>query len=189
MKIYQYKDYDEYVTAQTEANLIKINLVHVSKVTIKKIVKLHGHAESVLCHGTRNAAEQKFFKEFYPGADIVGTEISYSATQFPMTVQWDFHKENTDWIGRFDIVYSNSFDHSIDPVKALTVWQNQLTNNGKIYLEHSFHVRARSWDPLEIEVNELLDLFEQVGLTVLSQEKTQSNTKWPSEVFQLGKKI
>jgi hypothetical protein len=69
MKIYQYQNYNEYVQAQTEANVEKINLVHVSEDTIKKIVELHNSdAKHILCHGTRNGAEQIFFKILYPDA-------------------------------------------------------------------------------------------------------------------------
>ena len=190
MKIYQYQNYKEYVQSQTEANVEKINLIHVAEDTIRKIVESHNNSvECVLCHGTRNGAEQRFFKKFYPDAQVIGTEISHTATQFDMTVQWDFHKVKDEWCNYFDIVYSNSFDHSIDPVTALSVWRDQLNNQGKIYLEHSFHVKSRSWDPLEIEVDELLKLFKQVGLSVEVELPTRSKTGLASHIFKLGKQL
>jgi hypothetical protein len=190
MKIYQYQNYEEYVQSQTEANVEKINLIHVAEDTIRKIVELHNNSvEYVLCHGTRNGAEQRFFKKFYPDSQVIGTEISHTATQFDMTAQWDFHKVKDEWCNHFDIVYSNSFDHSIDPVTALSVWRDQLNNQGKIYLEHSFHVKSRSWDPLEIEVDELLKLFKQVGLSVEVELPTRSKTGLASHIFKLGKQL
>ena len=44
-----------------------------------------------LCHGTRTGKEQEWFRK-YLSCDVVGTEISETATQFPFTIQWDFHK-------------------------------------------------------------------------------------------------
>ena len=188
MKIYQYQDYAEYVQAQTQANVEKINLVHVTDYTIRHVAQYHGAADHIMCHGTRNGAEQKLFLKYYPSADIMGTEISHTATQFDMTVQWDFHEQREDWIGRFDIVYTNSFDHSIDPKKALTTWRHQLNHQGRIYLEHSFHVRSRAWDPLEIQSDELEQLFAQVGLTILEQMPTNSKTGLRSHLYQLAAK-
>ena len=185
MKIYPYKDYQEYVQAQTEANLQKIKLVHVTRNTVSHISRMHGPASMILCHGTRNAAEQKLFQQFYPQATIIGTEISHTAADFPMTVQWDFHDRRQDWIRQFDIVYTNSFDHSIDPSKALTTWSEQLHDQGCLYLEHSFHVKSRSWDPLEIEINELEDLFVDIGLEILSITPTSAKTGLGSQIYQL----
>lgn len=185
MKIYQYTDYQEYVKVQTEANVEKINLVHVTENTIRCIAQKHGPAGSIMCHGTRNGAEQKLFGKYYPDATIIGTEISFTAGDFPLTVQWDFHHDRPDWINKFDIVYSNSFDHSIDPRGALTTWSDQLTDLGCLYLEHSFHVKSRAWDPLEIQSDELEHLFSQVGLCVLSTTPTSAATGLKSLMYQL----
>lgn len=37
----------------------------------------------------------------------------------------------------FDLVYSNSLDHSFDPKLALTVWLEQLNPTGKLVIELS----------------------------------------------------
>lgn len=70
-----------------------------------------GEAKTVLCHGTRNEKEQKLFLKKYPNAEIVGTEISHTAKDFPLTVQWDFHDIKDEWIGKFFIFFKgrNSF--------------------------------------------------------------------------------
>ena len=101
------------------------------------------------------------------------------------TVQWDFHHARPDWINKFDIVYSNSFDHSIDPSGALATWSDQLTDLGRLYVEYSFHVKSRAWDPLEIQSNELEHLFSQVGLCVLSTTPTSAATGLKSLMYQL----
>ena len=90
-----------------------------------------------LCHGTRQGKEQKWFAAHLPGCDVLGTEIADSATQFPQTVQWDFHDENPDWLGRAAFVYSNSWDHAYDPKKAFTTWVGSLKPGGVMLLDCS----------------------------------------------------
>lgn len=169
MKLYEYKDYKEYVTEQIKANKRKLGKIWVDEKTIKKIYSIQPNANNILCHGTRNAAEQTFFKKYYSNANIIGTEISDTALNFPMTIRWDFHNENKDWLGVFDIVYSNSWDHSIDPVKSLSTWAKQLNPNGQLYLEHAMDEddnRSKASDPLEIYEDEILDILTQLDLTL-----------------------
>ena len=175
MKIWKYKNYEEYVEAQTRANVKKINLKWVEESTIAKIHSWVPFATSILCHGTRNAAEQKFFKKYYSHANIVGTEISHTAKNFPMTVQHDFHEVKDEWISKFDILYTNSFDHSYDPIKCLNTWKNQLSDNGIMFVEHAHsevNNRSRAIDPLEISIEELLELLKEVGLNAIIKDNT-----------------
>lgn len=172
MKVYKYDSYEDYVEAQTRANVIKIKNIWVKEATVHKIKSLHGDAETILCHGTRNAAEQKYFKGVYPQAEVIGSEISHTAKDFPMTVQQDFHEPREEWIGKFDIIYSNSFDHSYDPEKSLSTWRDQLSPNGRMYIEHGYDEEVnvcKATDPLQIFHEELLELFESVGLTYESE--------------------
>jgi len=170
MKIYQYETEEQYWQAQEEANIKKLNKVWVQRITIEKIKTRIPQALTILCHGTRNAAEQKYFKEFYPSAEILGTEISKTATQFPMTVQWDFRKENVKWRDNYDIVYSNAFDHSNCPAETLDVWKNQVKHNGVLVIEHGYTSkdnRMRKSDPLEISLEELEKLFVDHELNII----------------------
>jgi hypothetical protein len=85
-----------------------------------------------------------------------------------MTIEHDFMEQKEEWIKNFDIVYSNAFDHSIDPEKTLLVWRDQLSIGGRMYLEYA---EAQSIcdpnDPLDaskIEVEELIKkYFVKVG--------------------------
>ena len=101
MKIYKYSNHEEYIDIQTKANIRKLNNVWVDKETISKIYEMVPIAAFILCHGTRNAAEQKYFKHFYPYAEIIGTEISHTASKFEMTIQHDFHEIKEEWINKF----------------------------------------------------------------------------------------
>ncbi len=173
MKIHKYKNYEEYVAEQTAGNKLKLKHVFVKKQTMQKIKEMRPNAKSVLCHGTRNGAEQRFFQEVY-GKDIevMGSEISDTATQFPNTTEWDFMKVNPDWVGRYEVVYSNSFDHCFEPVETLKVWAGQLVEGGSLFIEHSFdpkNNKSRAMDPLELSKEEFLQCVEQAGLRVVAE--------------------
>lgn len=166
MKIHQYRNYAHYVRAQTEANREKIDHVWVSEQSIETVVDHYGPAKSVLCHGTRNAAEQLLFLRHYPDARILGSEIADTAWQFPMTVQWDMQHHRSDWVGCFDIVYSNSIDHAIYPEKAIRTWLSQLSAHGCLYIDHASAPQnnvSSETDPLEIDDEELATMIENCG--------------------------
>ena len=192
MKIYEYDSYGEYVAIQSEANKKKIKNVFVRKATMQEIKNMRPEASSVLCHGTRNGAEQRYFQEVYgKDLEVMGSEISDTATNFPNTTQWDFMKRNPDWVGKYDIVYSNSLDHCTDPVATLKVWREQLKEGGDIFLEHTFldmHNNSCPWDPLELSKDELIKCFEEVGLNIVAE--SQSGTyvsRGGIPLFQLSK--
>ena len=135
MEIYKYESYDAYIAEQKKINKSKKGWVYVKEVTIKNISSECPFATQILCHGTRAGAEQKYFKKYLPNAEIIGTEIGDNALEYGMTIQHDFNKQLPEFINRFDIVYSNSFDHTITPEETLDIWKNQLNDNGKLFLE------------------------------------------------------
>lgn len=157
-------DYELYKKIQTLGNRGKIERVFASKDNIaflcRELEKMIPRVEFVLCHGTRNAAEQKFFQSALSApATIIGTEISDTAAQFPMTIEWDFHDVKPEWIDAVDIVYSNSFDHSYDPNKLFAAWLSCLRLHGVMALEWS---RAHAMNPT------ILDPFN-IGLEALQK--------------------
>ncbi len=144
--LHQYKDasgefdYARYRRVQTEGNRRKIETVWVQRENIVFLAALIRERMPVptfgLCHGTRRGLEQQWFGEEL-GCPVLGTEISDTATQFPDTIQWDFHEAKDEWLGAADFVYSNSFDHAHDPEKALGSWMRCLKPGGLCILEHS----------------------------------------------------
>lgn len=189
MKLYSYKDHDEYIREQTRANVIKLNSVWVNNKTISLIKSKVNYATNILCHGTRNAAEQKLFLEQYPDADIIGTEISHTAADFDMTVQHDFHEVKYEWLSKFDIVYSNSFDHSYDPNKSLSAWKDQLNFSGSLFIElmTGDDQKSKSTDPLEINEEEFKDLSSSIGLIVADRSLTIGGNNRTSVLYRLTK--
>lgn len=178
MKIYQYVDYDAYVASQKHANEIKVGRMwYVKRSTIDQITEHEKQADKkdwpkkILCHGTRSGEEQKWFKEDFPNAYVIGSEIGDSAWRFDMTVQWDFQKVKEDWVNKFDIVYSNSIDHSIYPVETLKIWKDQMVEDGTMYLEYShYRSRAQPNDPLEADHAELQKyIIAPAGLEIVGK--------------------
>ena len=139
MKYISHESYEDYVKQQTITNKAKINNVWAVASNMKDIKNYcdeHNiNVINILCHGTRNGAELQYFQNNFPDSGVLGTDISDTATQFPNTVQWDFHNVNDDWTGQFDIVYTNSWDHAYDFEKALDVWMGQLTDTGRLFLD------------------------------------------------------
>lgn len=158
-------DYELYREIQTLGNKGKLDRVSVKQDNIaylcRNLENVIPKIEFVLCHGTRNAAEQKFFAAALPQpVKILGTEISDTADQFPMTIQWDFHETKPEWIGAADIVFSNSFDHSYDPDKLFKAWLSCLRVNGVMALEWGkTHNAARPQilDPYKVSFDRLLE--------------------------------
>jgi len=47
-----------------------------------------------LCHGSRNGYGQEFFNNNIKNSEVIGTNISETATNFKNSVIWDFHEIN-----------------------------------------------------------------------------------------------
>ena len=145
-------DYDLYRQVQEEGNRRKIDQVWVNEDAIHRLARAAqalGPVRRILCHGTRNGAEQRFFKAAIPGAQVLGTEISSTATQFPDTIQWDFHDLKDEWVGAWDLLYSNSWDHAFDPDRLFANWIASLRPGGVMGLEHTTQHSPDSVTPLD----------------------------------------
>ncbi|MCU4655170.1 DUF616 domain-containing protein [Roseibacterium sp. SDUM158016] len=170
-------NYDVYRQVQTLANKLKIDSQWVPEAHIEILSRyLNRHRPGVragLCHGTRRGNEQAWFRRHLsPGvdaegaehseADVIGTEISDTATDFPHTIQWDFHDLRDDWVGAMDFVYSNSWDHSFDPPKAFGAWIRSLAPGGILLLDHGWNYsvdRVTAMDPFGISEEVLIKML------------------------------
>ena len=167
MQYIKHNSYQEYKDVQTKTNKAKLANIWARPGTMKDIKdycdKLNLPVHNIICHGTRNGAELQYFQQAFPGTNVIGTEISDTATQFPNTVQWDFHDENKEWIGKFDIVYSNSWDHAYDFHKAIDTWMRSLTPTGRLFLEWTRgHIQATDKsDCFGLPLQELIDILSE----------------------------
>jgi hypothetical protein len=162
-------DYELYKKIQTLGNKGKIDRVFAQEENIRyligKLERINPNISFVLCHGTRNAAEQNYFQKYLAKpATVLGTEISDNAHEYPMTIEWDFHETKPEWIEKTDVVYSNSWDHSYDPEKLFRAWLSCLSVNGVMALEWSqqHDSSPKLLDPLSISVDNLLKLLRRL---------------------------
>lgn len=159
-------DYDRYRRIQTEGNKRKLGSQWVHEHTIKFLsdyILTKITPKSGICHGTRRGLEQAAFRK-YLGCEVFGTEISETSTQFPHTIHWDFHDVKDEWIGSFDFIYSNSWDHSFDPQRMLMAWMSCLRPGGLCILEHSeAQTDISELDPLGMSLEELCTFCNELG--------------------------
>ncbi|MBD1141170.1 hypothetical protein IDH20_03300 [Pelagibacterales bacterium SAG-MED39] len=161
VKIYRYKDYEEYKETQIFYNKKKIDKVWADEKTLEKVSKflndnIKTNIIKGICHGSRNGFEQSFFNKIKDRFEVVGTDISDTAKDYKDSIIHDFHDEKKEWLGNFDFVYSNSLDQSFDPKKALDVWLGQIKENGFVIIEHSDQhgvISSGKMDPFGVEAN------------------------------------
>jgi SAM-dependent methyltransferase len=175
MRLFKFGDGDEtdldlYRRTQIAANKRKINnqwvpeehIAILSRYMLEQGVQVrHG-----ICHGTRRGNEQMWFRTYLgPDADVFGTEISDTATDFPFTIQWGFHDVKPEWLGRMDFVYSNSWDHAHDPERAFAGWASCLRPGGLLLLDHGWNYlpqRVGATDPFGITEAGLIAMLNRV---------------------------
>ena len=189
--------YDEYRATQIHHNKRKLDHVWADELTLSSIaddLRTHDLGSSGICHGARNGYEVEWFRKELE-ADVIGTDISDTATQFPNMRVWDFHDENPEWAGTFDFVYTNSLDQALDPQRALNAWVQQLTTKGRIYIEHTMAhapAGAGAMDPFGAHPMVMPYLFFQWGrghyrLEDILEISEKQNTPKKAWVFVLSR--
>ena len=192
MKVYRYRDYEHYVEQQTLANVNKLNWVWATRdmtsTFAKHYRKFRKDPATILCHGSRNGMEVRWFGEEFPEALVLGTDISHTATDFPNQVQWDMQKENPNWIGKWDMVYTNSLDHVTDFHGTLQTMYDQLTTLGLFILDYTIwrdnSIKPSISDALDVSYKEL-----KRGLRVADFEVIQENQYYKNRYQQNDEKI
>lgn len=167
--LHEYPDYETYKAVQVSGNKLKLGMQHVKESHISRLAAyLNDQAMKVpfgICHGTRQGREQAWFRKHLKGrVNVIGTEISDTADQFPHTVQWDFHEPNPEWEGKAALVYSNSWDHAYDPEKAFGNWIDMLNSGGVLMLDYTPGHTPRSanaLDPFGITLEALVELLKR----------------------------
>ncbi len=169
MVLYKYSGYEAYKDVQISGNKAKLRMQFVKESHIvilsDYITQNLGEVSFAICHGTRRGAEQAWFRDnLNDSANVIGTEISDTASQFANTVQWDFHETNPEWSNQADFIYSNSWDHAFEPEKAFLAWIDALRPGGLLLLDHSKGQSpdaANPLDPFGITFERLVQFFEE----------------------------
>jgi len=150
MRVFEYRDYDHYIEGQRK----KMNFQDLwakpdVMYDLAKYIKENvSNPKFGLCHGVRRGEEVSHligaFKDL--GIDdikIVGTDIcDFSSSDdngLPIHENviwpWDFHQVKDAWIGSVDFIYTNSFDHTINPEELLDRWMLCLKKDGICIIE------------------------------------------------------
>ena len=141
MQIHEFNSYDEYLATERRGSRYRMNrkpnaIAEETGWIVDSFVELRGRFPmNIICHGARTGEEMRQFCQYSPGAIIVGTDVF--ATD-PDVLEWDFHETKPEWRGAFDLVYSNSLDHSLKPKECLTTWMGQLKPDGILALVWTF---------------------------------------------------
>ena len=172
MKFWKFKDYEKYKSAQVAGYTAKFSThrwvdTHGMRGLVSYIKDYNSDVSFGICHGTRRGIEQEEFNKTFEAIDmdvnVIGTEIAGDAkTRFKDTIEWDFHEVKDEWIENVDFIYSNSFDHSYDPEKALNSWMKCLNEKGLCFIEWSddSNSPSRPMDPYQASYEEYKELFE-----------------------------
>lgn len=161
MVLHDVGDYERYKKVQVVANKLKHDKVFAMQENIAYLLDRF-HPESVLCHGVRNGAELDYFTSRPGVRRILGTDIA--PVHHPAAIQHDMH-EPLYGLDPFDMVYSNSWDHTYDPEKLFKVWAEQVATNGCMILEHtSLHCPSHSneRDPFGVTREVLVGFLAEV---------------------------
>ena len=165
MKLHKFRSYRQYRRAQIRKNKDQIDATYaipeVMQATAAYIQEHLPDANFGICHGAKHGWEVQQLRDLLE-IDVIGTDISPTAKKFEHMIQWDFHEVKDEWRGRTDFIYSNTLDHSIDPVMCLERWAETLRAGGLIFLEWSpWHGEAHSTadDPFGASLEEYVRLL------------------------------
>jgi SAM-dependent methyltransferase len=198
--LHSYESYKHYRDTQIAHNIRKLKNVWADDATLDLMcgeLRKERPGESVIsgiCHGTRNGFEQNHISS-QQGFEAIGTDISETARNFDRSVHWDFHDVNSDWVGKFDFVYSNSLDQSWNPRSALVTWLDQLRPDGTLVIEHTeAHgpAGASEMDPFGVKPTVLPYVLVQwfgTDISIRFVESTKSNNKMKVWLFFIRKNV
>jgi SAM-dependent methyltransferase len=130
--------YDAYRETQIRWNKAKLGKVWADERTLEAVaadIERRGLQDGI-CQGARNGFEVQWFRKRL-GTNVIGTDISDTAIQFPNMVVHDFHETRAEWRNKWDFIYTNSLDQAHSPDRAIATWVDQLTPEGRIYIEHT----------------------------------------------------
>jgi hypothetical protein len=167
MQLHEYESYEQYKEIQIRTNKKKLKKVFCGANELSLIVNYikdkNLKVEHGVCHGVRRGFENQYFKDQL-NADVFGTEISDTATKFTDVIEWDFHEVKEEWIKKFDLIYSNSMDHSYKPKECLDAWMSTLSDNGRLYLhwtKYSLPKHSNQKDPFGASFEEYKAMIEE----------------------------
>jgi SAM-dependent methyltransferase len=86
----------------------------------------------MICLGTRNNWERDVFKSLLKKVEVYSLDIAPASNADYIM---DFNSFPSDWENKWDIIYSNSIDHSISPDDCFKEWVRILKPGGIMYTD------------------------------------------------------
>ena len=182
METYEHKNYDWYKAVQRKLTARKTNqgqsimswIDEAGIIAVNKLIHYYvTDIQTIVCHGCRNGIEVDAFQRLNPMVKVFGTDIYGKAYKYDRKYfrEMDFDDVPPEWVGYFDVIYSNSIDHSRNPINTLMAWKTELRNNGICFInfhwgrgvsrEDCFHL-----DPVRYE-EEIKEMAEKIGMKSL----------------------
>lgn len=175
MHVHQFESYEKYLATERAGSRYRMNrgANAIDNETARIAAYYHANRSKfpmdVICHGARDGTEVRLFCKYLPkDAKVLGTDVF--AKDETCVIEWDYHNMKPEWAGAFDIVYSNSLDHSPKPVECLTTWLKQLKPDGMLFLiwtfAHTLEERPLPYpggDCFGAALHEYITLIKQAG--------------------------
>ena len=165
MKLHKFRSYRQYRRVQIAKNKDQLDATYAIPEVMQATATYLGQnlpgATFGICHGAKHGWEVQQLRDAL-GIEVIGTDISPTAKKFEHMIQWDFHDVKDEWRGRTDFIYSNTLDHSIDPVLCLERWAETLRTGGLVFLEWSpWHGENHSTadDPFGASLEEYVEML------------------------------
>ncbi len=149
---------------------------------LDKVIDDIFETKTVVCMGIRKGNEYssiKDYKKFRNLPEIYGVDINPKVTGVgDNCFCFDFSKLPKEWGDKFDLLYSNSLDHSFDVNDTLKEWSRVVRKGGYLLLDLSVGIGVDKSDIYSFSMNDIAGLFEDIeGLSLINtwQEKGQTN--------------
>lgn len=197
MQSHSFKSHDDYIETQIRLTRKKIDIGYANhcftseKVT-NAIHKYHkAEVKYGMCHGVRKGSELDMFDEKFSG-EWIGTEITPEICDGERILHRDFNKVDNNWIGNFDVIHSNSFDHSNNPWITIKAWLACLSETGRLYVEWTrWHDKLGKGginraDCFAASSEEYRDIFEKAGKVedvLLIPDRGRKKNKFTRHIF------
>lgn len=129
------EEYKKYCNAQIKRCLIKITKQRkdvyyntVSNYIIKYSNKVH---KNMICLGSRNNWEKTCFQKNLKNLKVFDLDICEKSK---CDYTYDFQKLPEEFNNKWDIIFTNSLDHSISPLNTINYWLSFIKKDGLLII-------------------------------------------------------
>lgn len=142
---------------QPEKDLFANNL----KRDWERVKDVVGNPKTIGCMGIRSGAEYFVFKEVLKDSLVYGVDVAPKVTEVGENCYcYDFNNLPEDWADKFDLLYSNSIDHSFDIEQTIDEWYRVTKHGGFLMLEFGKFGDVTTSDRYDFEQNDLSKMFD-----------------------------